>query len=83
MKFLLGRDWRDIFDVIIVQARKPKFFTERSRPFRHYDLAQKIHLWDKVHHLEKGHVYYEVRLIFSFYLLWKLSTSYRFICRGQ
>ena len=65
MKFLIGPDWRDIFDVIIVQARKPKFFTDKSRPFRLFDLNQRTHLWDKVHHLEKGRVYYEVNTIFT------------------
>jgi hypothetical protein len=34
MKYLVGDDWRELFDVVIVQARKPKFFTERSRPLR-------------------------------------------------
>ena len=61
MKYLMGNDWRDIFDVIIVQARKPKFFTDDSRPFRIFDPDQGTHLWDKVHRLEKGRVYYEVR----------------------
>lgn len=35
MKYLVGDDWRDLFDVVIVQARKPKFFTEHSRPLRY------------------------------------------------
>ena len=61
MQYLLGKDWRDIFEVIIVQARKPKFFTDSSRPFRLFDPHQKTHLWDKVHTLEKGRVYYEVK----------------------
>ena len=56
----MGKDWRDIFDVIIVQARKPKFFTDCSRPFRLYDPHHKMHSWDKVHALEKGRIYYEV-----------------------
>ena len=60
MNFLLGPNWRDIFDVIIVQARKPKFFTERNRPFRLYDLNHLTHVWDNVQYLEKGKVYYEV-----------------------
>ena len=65
MKYLLGNDWRDVFDVIIVQARKPKFFTDRSRPFRIYDLNQSAHVWDKVSRLEKGQVYYEVTTVFN------------------
>lgn len=34
MTYLVGEDWRNLFDVVIVQARKPKFFTEQSRPLR-------------------------------------------------
>jgi len=34
MSYLMGEDWRDVFDVVIVQARKPKFFTDQNRPFR-------------------------------------------------
>ncbi|KAK4025884.1 hypothetical protein OUZ56_014924 [Daphnia magna] len=59
MQYLIGEHWRDIFDVIIVQARKPKFFTDENRPFRVYDLHQQDHVWDKVHNLEKGRVYCE------------------------
>jgi len=38
MTFLCGDDWREFFDVIIVNARKPKFFTEHSRPLRYVNL---------------------------------------------
>ena len=61
MQYLIGKHWRDIFDVIIVQARKPKFFTDKNRPFRIYDLNHQNHVWDKVRKLEKGQVYTEVR----------------------
>lgn len=61
MQHLIGDHWRDIFDVIIVQARKPKFFTDENRPFRVYDLHHQDHVWDKVHNLEKGRVYCEVK----------------------
>lgn len=66
MNFLIGEHWREIFDVVIVQARKPKFFTDNNRPFRIYDLDHHTHVWDKVHKLEKGRVYYEVRYGNSF-----------------
>ncbi|XP_067010623.1 5'-nucleotidase domain-containing protein 3 [Anabrus simplex] len=59
MKFLVGEDWCDFFDVIIVQARKPKFFTDESRPFREYNKKSGTQLWDRVHKLEKGKIYYE------------------------
>lgn len=56
---LVGEDWKDFFDVIIVQARKPKFFTDESRPIRVFDEASGTHLWDRVTKLEKGKIYYE------------------------
>lgn len=65
MRFLVGDNWKDYFDVVIVQARKPKFFTEESRPLRIYDEVNKTQLWDRVTKLEKGVIYLEVWLNFS------------------
>lgn len=31
MKFIVGKDWRDLFDVVIVQADKPNFFNDKRR----------------------------------------------------
>ncbi|XP_034476798.1 5'-nucleotidase domain-containing protein 3 isoform X2 [Drosophila innubila] len=59
MSFLVGPNWRDFFDVVIVQARKPKFFTDESRPIRLYDEKTRSHVWDRVFKLEKGRIYYE------------------------
>lgn len=59
MRYIVGDDWRDLFDVVIVQARKPKFFTEHSRPLRIYDEKTNSHTWDRVTKLEKGVIYYE------------------------
>ncbi|TMW45805.1 hypothetical protein DOY81_009115 [Sarcophaga bullata] len=59
MTLLAGKSWREYFDVIIVQARKPKFFTDESRPIRLYDERNDSHVWDRVSKLEKGHIYYE------------------------
>ncbi|XP_004444446.3 5'-nucleotidase domain-containing protein 3 isoform X2 [Drosophila pseudoobscura] len=59
MTFLVGANWRDFFDVVIVQARKPKFFTDESRPIRLFDEKTRSHLWDRVSKLEKGKIYYE------------------------
>lgn len=64
MDFLVGPDWKTYFDVIIVQARKPRFFTDVSRPVRIYDERSGIHIWDRVIKLQKGVIYYEV-LIFT------------------
>ncbi|XP_059614686.1 5'-nucleotidase domain-containing protein 3 [Phlebotomus argentipes] len=59
MKALMGPQWKDLFDVVIVQARKPRFFTDTTRPFRLLDEKTGTHLWDRVSRLEKGRVYYE------------------------
>lgn len=63
MTLLLGNDWREYFDVIIVQARKPKFFTESTRPLRAYDEKTMAHSWDRVTKIEKGKIYQEVSVI--------------------
>uniref|UniRef100_G3P6U6 5'-nucleotidase domain containing 3 n=1 Tax=Gasterosteus aculeatus TaxID=69293 RepID=G3P6U6_GASAC len=34
MNYIVGKDWRDLFDVVIVQADKPGFFNDRRKPFR-------------------------------------------------
>ncbi|XP_004526698.1 5'-nucleotidase domain-containing protein 2-like, partial [Ceratitis capitata] len=47
------------FDVIIVKARKPKFFTDESRPIRLYDEKTNSNVWDRVSRLDKGKIYYE------------------------
>lgn len=58
---LLGKDWEQFFDVVIVEARKPRFFTDDSRPLRVYDKNTHTNLWDKVNALRKGHIYYQVK----------------------
>ncbi|XP_018107823.1 5'-nucleotidase domain-containing protein 3-like isoform X2 [Xenopus laevis] len=56
MNFIVGKDWRDLFDVVIVQADKPNFFNDKRRPFR--KVAERgVLLWDKIHQLEKGQTY--------------------------
>lgn len=62
MQFLVGENWKDYFDVVIVQARKPKFFTDESRPLRIYDEVKQTQLWDRVTKLNKGVIYLEVSL---------------------
>lgn len=59
MRYLVGDDWKDYFDVVIVQARKPRFFTEESRPLRIYDEKNETQLWDRVTKLQKGVIYLE------------------------
>ncbi|KAK6167228.1 hypothetical protein SNE40_021312 [Patella caerulea] len=57
LKYMIGEDWGDMFDVIIVNARKPKFFNETSRPFRQFDVASNKQSWASVQSLQKGHIY--------------------------
>lgn len=54
MQYMLGEEWQEFFDVVIVQARKPKFFTEQLRPFRMYDKETKSQLWERVVRLKQG-----------------------------
>ncbi|KAF7660633.1 hypothetical protein LDENG_00278630 [Lucifuga dentata] len=56
MSYIVGKDWRDLFDVVIVQADKPSFFNDRRKPFRRVTDKGAL-LWDRIHHLEKGQIY--------------------------
>ncbi|CAM1332795.1 NT5DC3 (predicted) [Pycnogonum litorale] len=59
LNFILGPDWQQLFDIIVVLARKPHFFQESKRPFRMYDTITKKHKWEKINSLEKGKIYME------------------------
>lgn len=63
MSWVVGPNWEDYFDVIVVQAGKPLFFTDESRPMRIYDKATDTHLWDRVTELKKGVIYFEGTVI--------------------
>ncbi|XP_069823236.1 5'-nucleotidase domain-containing protein 2 [Dendropsophus ebraccatus] len=56
MKHMVGKNWRDLFDVIIVRADKPAFFTDRRKPFRRLDEQGSLQ-WDRINSLEKGKIY--------------------------
>ncbi|KAJ4937480.1 hypothetical protein JOQ06_002115 [Pogonophryne albipinna] len=56
MNFIVGKDWRDLFDIVIVQADKPGFFNNRRKPFRRVTDKGAL-LWDRIHKLEKGKIY--------------------------
>ncbi|CAF2368328.1 unnamed protein product [Rotaria sp. Silwood2] len=62
MSSLLGENWRDFFDVIICQARKPSFFGAEQRPFREIDVNNNSKSWDRVNVIEHGKVYVEGNL---------------------
>jgi len=57
MNSMVGEDWRDLFEVIIVQAGKPHFFTNNAQPFRELDVNRRVFLWDKVLALSKGKIF--------------------------
>ncbi|XP_070793142.1 5'-nucleotidase domain-containing protein 2 [Pituophis catenifer annectens] len=56
MKYMVGKNWQDLFDMVIVQADKPSFFTDKRKPFRKMDEEGSLH-WDKINKLEKGKIY--------------------------
>lgn len=44
MKYIVGDDWKDLFDIVIVSARKPAFYNS-CKPFRGIDsLTGESHL---------------------------------------
>jgi len=57
MSYKVGENWREYFDVIVVQAGKPHFFTNNSQPFRELNLETNTFLWDTVTELRKGRIY--------------------------
>jgi len=59
---LIGPDWRDAFHVIIVEARKPRFFHKGIRPFKRViiDNCKNTQVsWSAVSEFKKGEVYCE------------------------
>uniref|UniRef100_A0A4W3I258 5'-nucleotidase domain containing 3 n=1 Tax=Callorhinchus milii TaxID=7868 RepID=A0A4W3I258_CALMI len=56
MQYIVGKDWRDLFDIVIVQADKPTFFNDKKKPFRRVNQSSTL-LWDKVSKLENGQIY--------------------------
>ncbi|XP_028669086.1 5'-nucleotidase domain-containing protein 2 [Erpetoichthys calabaricus] len=56
MNYMVGKDWRDFFDIIIVQADKPHFFNDCIKPFRRLDRNGDLQ-WDKINNLDKGQIY--------------------------
>ncbi|GFR06163.1 5'-nucleotidase domain-containing protein 3 [Trichonephila clavata] len=62
MTYMLGPCWRNYFDIVIVEAKKPLFFANQSWPFRIYDEKANCTLWEEVKSLEKGRVYIEGNL---------------------
>lgn len=61
MIYLLGENWRDYFDVVVANAKKPNFFVV-NRPFRELNEEIDSQTWLPVNKLEKGKVYLEGNL---------------------
>jgi len=59
MKHVMGDDWREDWDVVIVSAGKPRFYTEEARPFREVSSVTGRVKFKKIDVLEKGEVYTE------------------------
>ena len=58
MTFLVGSDWRARFDVVIVSADKPNFFSgKHRRPFRQVDPETGRPMMHKVHSLKSDGIY--------------------------
>ncbi|KAM9344307.1 5'-nucleotidase domain-containing protein 2 [Pholidichthys leucotaenia] len=56
MTHMVGKNWREFFDVVIVQADKPHFFTDCIKPFRRLDGNGDLR-WEKIRSLDKGQIY--------------------------
>jgi len=59
MKYVMGDQWIDLWDVVIVSAGKPAFYTDVKRPFREVDTETNRGKFKKVERLESGKVYTE------------------------
>ena len=79
MAYLMGgaaekSDWKDFFDVIVVDAIKPLLFSS-TRPFRRLDLTTERPAWDHIGTLERGQVYVQGGLShFQHLTHWKSSN---------
>jgi hypothetical protein len=49
--------WRDLFDIVIVQAMKPSFYSNSDRPFRLLNPRSMSQTWRPVSSLERGQIY--------------------------
>eukprot|EP00934_Nitzschia_sp_Nitz4_P001685 Nitzschia sp. Nitz4//scaffold123_size70294//65611//67723//NITZ4_005935-RA/size70294-augustus-gene-0.66-mRNA-1//-1//CDS//3329534506//1685//frame0 len=59
MKYVLGEDWIDMWDTVIVSAGKPAFYTEEKRRFREINKDNGRVMFKEVDQLRPGAVYAE------------------------
>lgn len=55
MKLILGQEWRDLFDIVIVSADKPNWFTT-NRPFRRISEEGGVYI-ERISELLPGEIY--------------------------
>ena len=58
MSYIVSPKWREFFDVVIVQAHKPKFY-DSDRPFRRLDVEFSQPTWHHVNTFRPGNIYLE------------------------
>ncbi|CCI49680.1 unnamed protein product [Albugo candida] len=56
LRHMVGDSWQQLFDVVLVSARKPNFYT-RQRAFRVLDAKRKQVQWQAVRYLQQGQIY--------------------------
>jgi len=59
MKYVVGENWRDDWDVVITSAGKPLFYTDEQRPFREVSVNTGRIKFKKIDKLQRGDVYTE------------------------
>lgn len=59
MRFVLGDDWKSQWNVIITDAGKPKFYTDKARPFREVCQESWRLKFNQVDHFKQGQIYTE------------------------
>ncbi|CAH1245363.1 NT5DC3 [Branchiostoma lanceolatum] len=62
MEYIAGPNWMEMFDVVIAESRKPKFFTDQKRPFREVSKTMGTCKFERVTSLRKGQVYIQGNL---------------------
>ncbi|KAH9193568.1 hypothetical protein AeNC1_004467 [Aphanomyces euteiches] len=56
LRYMVGNDWRELFDLVLVSAKKPDFYT-RSRMFRLFDIEKRQVQWQAVTEFLPSKVY--------------------------
>ena len=57
MKYVIGNEWMEMWDAVIVSAGKPRFYTETTRPFREVNQDTGKAEFKRVDSIEPGRVY--------------------------